>query len=138
TSATGCAQFVRYAAEALLLLAMAAAPARAQTLTATATVVKTNDDVVGGSLGYGNNGVYFSAYWRPNSPADDGEALAGEFAAPMANGAAAAWMKQWPDGDAPFSTTGCLNGPVTGNGYDSFQSLAVGSDGVYFGGLSYY
>jgi hypothetical protein len=107
------------------------------TLAATATVVKPNDDVVGEAIAYGNSGIYFSAQWRPNSPADDSEALAGEFAAPLTNGAAPLWMKQWPDGDTYFSTTGCLNGPVTGNGYDTFESVVVGADGVYFGGESY-
>lgn len=106
-------------------------------LAASTTIIKPNDDVVGQAVTYGNNSVYFSAQWHPNSPADDGETLVGKFAAPLTNGAAPLWMRQWPDGNAPFSTTGCLNGPVTGNGYDTFRSIALGADGAYFGGASY-
>src|SRR5262249_32705368 len=68
---------------------------------------------------------------------DDGEALVGEFAGPLANGAATAWLRQWPDGDSVFSNSGCLNGPYNGNGYDSFPSVDLSSEGAYFAGNSY-
>ncbi|HXD72166.1 MAG TPA: Ig-like domain repeat protein, partial [Vicinamibacterales bacterium] len=108
------------------------------TLAASAVVAKPNDDVVGTGIAVGNGGLYFSATWRPNSPGDDGEALVGQLPYPLQFGNTAAWMKQWPDGDAIFSSTGCLNGPVTGNGNDGLPAVAVALDGVYFGGYSFY
>src|SRR5947208_1198507 len=68
-------------------------------LIATSTIAKAGDNVVGTAVTSVGSALFYSAFWHPNNPVDDGEALVGQFTAPFATSVPPTWQQQWPDGD---------------------------------------